>query len=155
MSLTIGESLKSHVRLASSPDFVSPVIAKFARFEWEINYYIAETQAYSWIDGHGIAPVFLGYLTENGRVIGFLIEHIVRRRADISDLQVCRDALQRLHRLGIVHGGLNRGNFLITEEGKAVIIDFETATKSDDSQAMELEIEGLAKQLSEEDSDDD
>ncbi|OBT92175.1 hypothetical protein VE01_10053 [Pseudogymnoascus verrucosus] len=47
LSLDIGKRLRANVYIASSPEFKNPVIAKFARFEWEIGYYIAETQAYS------------------------------------------------------------------------------------------------------------
>jgi hypothetical protein len=58
--------------MASSPQFEKPIIAKFARFHWEIEYYVAETHVYSWIDGCNIGPEFLGYLTEDGQVIGFV-----------------------------------------------------------------------------------
>lgn len=90
-------------------------------------------------------------MTENdGRVIGFLIEHAVGRCADISDLPACQEVVRRLHRLGILHGDLNRNNFLISKD-KAILIDFETAQKSNDERAMEAEMEGLVKQLLEED----
>ena len=76
--------------MASSPKFEKPIVAKFARFHWEIGYYVAETQAYSWIDGHNIGPKFLVYLTEDGRVIGFLIESVEGRHATVSDLDACK-----------------------------------------------------------------
>ncbi|ESZ89743.1 alpha-galactosidase A precursor [Sclerotinia borealis F-4128] len=140
------EQLNSNVFMASSPLFEQPIIAKFARFEWEIGYYIAETQVYSWINGCGIGPEFLGYLTEEGRVIGFLIENVEGRHATISDLPACKAAVERLHDLGIIHGDLNKYNFLISE-GRAVLIDFETAQRSEDSEAIEKEMEGLELQL--------
>jgi len=133
--------------MASSLQFAHPVVAKFARFYWEIEYYAAETQAYSWIDGHGIGPGFLGYLTEEGRIIGFLIEHVVGRHATIADLPACKTIVRRLHTLGILHGDLNKHNFLISETAGAVLIDFETATRPEDVQAMNKEIEGLEGQL--------
>ncbi|KAB8277879.1 hypothetical protein BDV30DRAFT_204453 [Aspergillus minisclerotigenes] len=67
--------------------FHTPVIAKFARFAWEIQYIEDETTAYQWINGHDIGPRFLGHLTEHGRVIGFLMEGITNaRHAGLQDL---------------------------------------------------------------------
>ncbi|OBT56982.1 hypothetical protein VE04_02555 [Pseudogymnoascus sp. 24MN13] len=127
LSLDIGKRLRANVYIASSPEFKKPVIAKFAQ-------------------GHGIGPEFLGYLTEEGRVIGFLIEHVEGRHATISDLPACEGIVKRLHGLGVVHGDLNKHNFLISEKG-AVLIDFETAKKSGDSEGMEREVRGLEGQL--------
>ena len=142
----IGERLRSNVYMASSPQFEKPIVAKFARFHWEIGYYVAETLAYSWIDGHHIGPKFLGYLTEDGRVIGFLIECVEGCHATISDLPACRAFVQELHGLGILHGDLNKHNFLVPERG-VMMVDFETAKKSEDSEAMEKELMGLEGQL--------
>ncbi|KFY30871.1 hypothetical protein V494_08038 [Pseudogymnoascus sp. VKM F-4513 (FW-928)] len=136
LDFEMGERLKSNV------------VAKYARFGWEVGYYVAETQAYSWIEGHDIGPEFLGYLTEDdGRVMGFLIEHVEGRHAGIEDLDACEAVVRRLHGLGIVHGDLNRYNFLISEEGGAVLIDFETAKRSGDTEAMEGEVKGLREKL--------
>ncbi len=146
LSFEIGERLKSNVYMASSPQFEKPVVAKFARFDWEIGYCIAETQAYSWIEGHNIGPAFLGYLTEDGRAIGFLIEYVKGHHATISDLPACEATVRRLHGLGVLHGDLNKHNFLISERD-VVLIDFETAKQSKDSGAMERETEGLKVQL--------
>jgi hypothetical protein len=60
----------------SCPLFGTTIIAKFARFDWEVQYFEDETTAYQWIDGHDIGPRFLGHLTERGRAIGFLLEKI-------------------------------------------------------------------------------
>ncbi|KAL2067699.1 hypothetical protein VTL71DRAFT_15795 [Oculimacula yallundae] len=146
LSFEIGPSLRSNVYVASSPDSKQSVVAKFARFEWEIGYYVAETQAYSWIEGHEIGPKFLGYLTEEGRVMGFLLEKIEGRHAAIEDLSACKTILKKLHALGIVHRDLNKHNFLITEQGP-VLIDFETAEKSSDTKTMEAELERLESQF--------
>jgi hypothetical protein len=146
LSFKIGQRLRANVYVASSSQFKKPIIAKFARFEWEIGYYITETQVYSWINGSNIGPEFLGYLTEEGRVIGFLIEHVKGRHATISDLPACEAVVRRLHGLHILHRDLNKHNFLISERG-AVLIDFETAERSDDSEAIEAELRGLEEQL--------
>jgi predicted Ser/Thr protein kinase len=146
LSFKIGERLRANVYEVSSPQFDRRVIAKFARFEWEIGYYVAETQVYSWIDGHGIGPEFLGYLTEEDRVIGFLMEYVEGRHATISDLPACETLVRRLHGLGILHGDLNKHSFLVSD-GRAVLIDFETAQRSEDSEAMEREMKSLEGQL--------
>ncbi|TVY23383.1 hypothetical protein LHYA1_G007604 [Lachnellula hyalina] len=146
LSFQIGERLRSNVYVASSPQFEKPIVTKFARFYWEIGYYIAETRVYSWIDGHNIGPEFLGYLTEDGRVIGFLIEYIEGHRATISDLPACKVIVRKLHGLSILHRDLNTHNFLISERG-AVLIDFETAKRSGNGETMEKEVEGLEEQL--------
>jgi hypothetical protein len=44
LSFKIGQRLRANVYVACSPQFEKPIIAKFARFEWEIGYYITETQ---------------------------------------------------------------------------------------------------------------
>ncbi|KAH8586931.1 hypothetical protein B0O99DRAFT_602091 [Bisporella sp. PMI_857] len=146
LSLKIGERLRSNVYIASSPQSEKPIVAKFARFYWEIGYYIAETEAYSWIDGHNVSPEFLGPLTEDGWVVGFLIEHVDGRHATISGLPACEVIFKRLHGLGILHSDLNKHNFLVSEMG-AILIDFETAKRLDNSEAMKMEMEGLEAQL--------
>jgi serine/threonine protein kinase len=132
--------------MASSPQFENPTVAKFARFHREIGYYVAETQAYSWIEVHNIGSEFLGYLTEDGRVIGFLIEHVRGHHATISDLRACEVTVRRLHALGILHGDLNKHNFLVSERG-AILIEFETAKRSENREAMKREVEELEGQL--------
>jgi len=121
LSLSIGERLNIKIYVVSSlefekPEFEKPIIAKFARSPYEIGYYTAETQAYSWIDGHHIDPKFLGYLTEESWVIGFVIEHMEGRHATISDLPACEAIVGKLHGLGIVHGDLNKHNFLTSDK---------------------------------------
>jgi predicted Ser/Thr protein kinase len=98
-----------------------------------------ETTAYQWIGGYDIGPRFLGHLTEEGRVIGFLMERIpAGRHAGPQDLEACQKTLSRLHDLGILHGDINRFNFLICQS-KAVLIDFDTAQKCNNLLLEELE----------------
>ncbi len=143
------QRLRSNVYLASSPQFEKPLIAKYARFDWEIGYYTAETRAYHWIDGCSIGPQFLGYLTEEGRVIGFITERIEGRHAAVADLPACKAVVGQLHSLGILHKDLNKHNFLISDRG-AVLIDFETAERSEDEEATKRELDGLEAQLPDE-----
>jgi predicted Ser/Thr protein kinase len=132
---------------SSSP--ASTVLAKFARFDWEIGYLKNETTAYQWIEGQDIGPRFLGHLTEDGgrRVIGFLIERIWdARHAGPDDLEGCQRVLSRLHGLRIRHGDINRFNFLATPD-RTALIDFDTARRCEDQDALCDEMEDVAARL--------
>jgi len=147
LELKSGRKLRSNVYEVSSPRFPSTVVAKFALFSWEIPHLEAETAAYQWIDGRGIGPRFLGHLTEEGRVIGFLIERIAEsRHAGPADLSACQEALSRLHRLGVRHGDVNKHNFLI-HEGRATMIDFDCARQFDNQEPLRMEFESLPARL--------
>jgi hypothetical protein len=125
-------------------------VAKIARFELEIPSTDNETAIYQAIDGHGIGPAFLGHLTEHGRVMGFLIEQVEGRHAHIDDLKGVRELTNRLHSLGIVHGDLNRHNFIVSPDGRITLIDFENAIQNGTQKAMEMEYERIPDQLLEE-----
>ena len=133
-----------------------PAIAKIARFPWEIDQIANETTAYCMIFDEqerakldSITPTFLGHLHENGRVIGFLLEKILGRRAGAQDDRVCRTALQQLHAMGIQHGDINRHNFLVDEMTQRVhLIDLEHATNFEVN-AAERECASLAFELAE------
>lgn len=146
LSLTMGKKLLPNVYEATTPVFNVPVIIKFARFPWEIDYYNQETEVYSWIEGHDIGPKFLGHVTEGERVIGFLLEKVDGRWAGPADLHVCQTAVSKLHGLGILHGDLNKHNFLV-QSSRAYLVDFETARKMIDQQELDSELESLESQL--------
>ena len=140
LSLREARFLRSNVYEVTCPGFESTIIAKFARFEWEIGYLAAETQTYEWIEGQDIGPRFLGHLTEEGRVIGFLISHVTDgRHASPEDYPLCHFALSRLHNLGIKHGDINKHNFLI-HDGKATLIDFDNSSRPAGSDELEAEL---------------
>ncbi|KAL4985107.1 alpha-galactosidase A precursor [Aspergillus falconensis] len=143
LELSIERKLRTGIYGVKCPSFNNTVVAKFARFPWEIQYIENETTAYQWISGHNIGPQFLGHLTENGRVIGFLMEYITNaRHAGAQDIETCREVLCRLHDLGVRHGDTNRFNFLI-RDSKATLIDFDTAQKCDDQDMLQQELENL------------
>ncbi|KFY72263.1 hypothetical protein V499_07593 [Pseudogymnoascus sp. VKM F-103] len=95
----------------------SPIITKIARFEWEIPRLEQETRIYRLLSGSGLAPRFLGHIREGDRVIGFVLEKVAGRAAAVEDLEACREVLGRLHGMGVVHGDVNRFNFLVGEGG--------------------------------------
>lgn len=145
--IVVGEKIRTGIYEITCAQFDVPVVAKFARFEWEIQYLENETAAYEWIGTRDICPQFLGHLTEDGRVIGFLMERITNvRHAGPEDLTPCQQALSQIHQLGIRHGDINRFNFLI-RGSKAILLDLDTAQKCDDQNALQEEFENLAGSL--------
>ncbi|KAF5010597.1 hypothetical protein FDECE_3263 [Fusarium decemcellulare] len=147
------ERVRQTLHRVTHPSFDRPVLAKFAQFPWEIPYFAAETTSYEWIHGRGIGPAFLGHIHENGRVIGFLLEEVPgARTAEPEDLAACQNSLRKLHELGILHGDINKHNFLIRggdgeDGGEAVLIDFETAHKCDDQDLLDAEYNDLQERL--------
>ncbi|KAH6958157.1 hypothetical protein FAVG1_04120 [Fusarium avenaceum] len=125
------------------------VVAKIARFPWEIQYIEAETRIYQRLQSSTVSPSFLAHIHEEDRVIGFLLEKVEGRRAGIADLEICQRALQRLHDLGILHGDVNRHNFIIPPGHEAVLIDFEKSMINADAESLKKEMSSLAEQLSE------
>lgn len=127
-------------------------IAKIARFEWEIPYIEQETRAYQVLHQKDptIAPRLLGHIREGDRVIGLLIEKIEgRRRASIGDLHKCEKALERFHNLGLLHGDVNRYNFLVGDDD-VKLIDFEGFTEDPTEEEKLLEMQSLPAELVEE-----
>ena len=151
LDLVLGQKLMPGVHDATCPQIETPMVAKFACWDWEIGFMDDECTAYQWIEGHDIGPKFLGHITEEGRVIGFLIERVAdndgdARHATPADLEACLETLNKLHDLGILHGDLVKYNILITSKG-ATLIDFSTAQKCDDASAFEKEKESLKTRL--------
>ncbi|KAK2608800.1 hypothetical protein QQS21_002657 [Conoideocrella luteorostrata] len=126
------------------------MIAKMARFDWEIPHIQRETKIYSLLEGTGIAPRFLGHIQEQGRIIGILLEKVIGRHAGIEDFQMCRTALKSLHELGISHGDCNRYNFIVGVDNKVTLVDFEKSIVGANKDAMEFEISKLNEELLEE-----
>ncbi|KJZ76158.1 hypothetical protein HIM_04614 [Hirsutella minnesotensis 3608] len=125
------------------------VIAKIARFDWEIPRIEQETRAYQLLKNSELAPRFLAHVHENGRVMGFLLEKIEGRSASVQDLEVCKAAVEKLHKRGLIHGDVNRYNFLVTESG-VKLLDFECLREEADPTSMEKELESLQAELTDE-----
>ncbi|KAJ5451298.1 hypothetical protein N7491_000480 [Penicillium cf. griseofulvum] len=139
--------LRTGVYEVKFPQFEELVVVNFARFDWEIGYMEGDTATYQSIEGYKIGPQFLGHLTEDGRVIGFLMERISNaRHAGPRDLEICQQTLTRLHALGIEHGDVNRFNFMI-RDSRAILNDFDTARKCADSKLLAEDIHNLLKAL--------
>ncbi|KAI1756815.1 hypothetical protein F4782DRAFT_484242 [Xylaria castorea] len=142
------DRIRQNIHLVTHPLFKSPVIAKFTEFPWQTPYFEAETTAYEWVDGQGVGPKFLGHIIEAGRCIGFIVENVDgARTAEPADLSVCQSVLAKLHSLGIIHGDINKHNFLV-RDGKAVLIDFESARRCREKKEFKSEFQGLEHSLS-------
>lgn len=134
-------------------------VAKIACFAWDVRRIERETVAYSILAQHGslhpdespIAPEFLGHLTENGRVMGLLLQKVDGERACISDLPSCEALVRRVHGLGMIHGDVNRYNFVIDRAGGEGVrlVDFEHFEEFDEETARE-ELLALPAELAEE-----
>lgn len=59
LELSIGRKLRTGIYEVKCPSFNNIVVAKFARFPWEIQYIENETTAYQWIFGTISGPNFL------------------------------------------------------------------------------------------------
>jgi hypothetical protein len=147
LSLPLVKIITSRVRVVQYAS--RSVIAKIARFHFEIAQMERETAVYREIDGHDIGPAFLGHIVEGGRVIGFLVEQVHGRPAGPEDLQECCDALQRLHAVDIIHGDPNKYNFRVASDGTVTLIDFENAVLCGNAEQKNQELAILPGQLSE------
>ncbi|OAL56906.1 alpha-galactosidase A [Pyrenochaeta sp. DS3sAY3a] len=127
----------------------SRIVAKIARFEWEIPRIERETRAYQLLEQKdpGLAPRFLGHIREGDRVMGLLLEKVEgSRNAVISDLHDCKLALGRLHNLGVLHSDVNRHNFLVGSDG-VKLIDFERCQENATELSKTLEMQSLRAEL--------
>lgn len=103
---------------------------KIARFGFEIQTLKQEVRAYLTLTalGTNLAPKLLGFVYEEtpDRIVGLVMEAIEGRRPTPVDFEMCSDALEELHRLGIIHGDINNHNIIIHADGVR-FIDFEDA----------------------------
>lgn len=115
--------LRGHKPSAVFPGPKSLGGGKVAAF-WNLNFdgvhshgLSQESYIYSLIQDDPIAPKFLAHLTDNHEcVIGYVLECVPAREAEIGDLNICKEVLQKLHNLGIAHGYLTKDAFLIRQD---------------------------------------
>lgn len=145
-----GDAFECTFAAAQDKPHSGSMIAKIARFEWEIRWIAQETKIYKLLQGSHIAPRFLGHIHEQGRVMGLLVEKVEgMREAGIEDLERCKAVLESFHALGMVHGNVNRNSFLVPvdDDGQVRLIDFGWSQVSEDADAMRKEIESLQEAL--------
>ncbi|KAF2241476.1 hypothetical protein BU26DRAFT_544493 [Trematosphaeria pertusa] len=131
-------------------------IFKFCPFEFELPYLAQEIKALTVLSSRGctLIPPVLNYVFERSKeqIIGFVCEELQGRFAEPGDYDQCRDALQKLHSYGCVHGDLNKFNIILTADGPR-FIDFEKSrlnTNLSDAELATLqqrEVDGLDEAL--------
>nr|POE46215.1 hypothetical protein CFP56_73177 [Quercus suber] len=135
--------------------FSPVVVAKIARFDWDIPRIERETRAYQLLHQQrisNIAPRFLGHVREGGRVIGFILEKLHDHRpALIDDLEDCSLALGTFHASGFLHGDVNRYNFLVGASG-VKLVDFERLIEDASPEMQREEMNDLRAELLDETS---
>lgn len=123
----------------------TPLLAKLAPSPADAQSLAHEATMYRRLyDPSGrVTPLFLGHVTVDGRIVGFLTEYIqpargrsARAKGGASDhhhppkVEACLTALRRLHTKGIAHGDAHGENCLVRSDGSAVLIDFELALET-------------------------
>ncbi|KAE8412289.1 hypothetical protein BDV36DRAFT_305011 [Aspergillus pseudocaelatus] len=130
-------------------------VLKIARFKHEIPSLQHEVSIYSKLmaSGYPLAPKFIAFVYEEtkNRTVGFLMEEVSGRIPGTQDFNDCAETVRLLHEHGIVHGDLNKHNFLVTEEGVKLFYFEVSAAKEDaDPAATEEELKGLVARLEDE-----
>lgn len=125
--------------------FPMPVLMKIAEFPVSdaLTRVENETKVYQAIQGKGIAPEFLGHVTENGRVIGSLFEYIDGECPEKQDLPRCERVLRKFHREGFLHGDSHPMNFVVCGGGTTKLIDFETSRPCTNQVEFDKEVRNL------------
>lgn len=119
----------------------TPMLAKLAASPRDLEALAREDTMYRLLYGLGVTPRFLGHVTVDGRIVGFLIEYLpsstVKQKEGASrtasgrpKAEACLAALRRVHGQGIAHGDAHGENCLARGDGSAVLIDFELALET-------------------------
>lgn len=115
------------LELVKYPDFgVTPVLLKIADAH--------EAMIYRLLYDLAITPVFLGHVTQNDKMVGFITEFVQRQETTPtlgppSRREACLAALRRMHTRGIAHQDAHGENCLLRKDGSAALIDFELSTE--------------------------
>jgi Fe2+ transport system protein FeoA len=120
--------------------------------EWETWEY-GKIESHLSTDESRIASSVLGHVTENGCVMGILLEKVEGDHVSIADLELCEFSIRRLHKMGIRHGDPCRYNSLIDPVKMSVrVVDFENALPLSglDGAAAEEELRMFPEELREE-----
>lgn len=128
---------------------------KIARFPFEMDWLTQEIRAYHMLSQSTLVPTLLGYVSESrdqNRIIGVLLEKVDGRHARPDDLEVCKQALSKLHD-HLIHGDTCRYNIIVTSEG-VKFIDLEDSilmgTSRWNTDLRDKEYQDLAGRLADE-----
>lgn len=142
--MTIQEGRLEVVR---HPDLgTEPVLVKRAALPEYIDSISRETAFYRLLDGLGVTPLFLGHVTDAGRITGFLAEYVQpqeedeKRHGREDGTEACLAALRRMHARGTAHMDAHGGNCLVRGDGSAVLVDFELAEETSSGEEFERDL---------------
>lgn len=147
LTLQLYEGTNRHGRYTTCHDspsriFGCSIVVKIAHFDDGIQGITGiadiekECEIYWRIQGQGIGPKFLGYVTEGNQKIGFVLEKFEEaRQPESREYKRCKAVLKKLHRLEILHQDCHYLNVLVTED-RAVLIDFKSAIDVDNGNAV-------------------
>lgn len=128
---------EGRLEVVQHPDLGSePLLVKRAALPAYIDSISRETHFYRLLDGLGVTPLFLGHVTDGGRITGFLAEYVQQQQEDGKrhsrdvGTEACLAALRRMHARGIAHMDAHGGNCLVREDGSAAVVDFELAEET-------------------------
>ncbi|KAI9684822.1 MAG: hypothetical protein M1829_000197 [Trizodia sp. TS-e1964] len=147
LDFKLGQMFHCGTYRATSSRLDSEVILKTSRFPSDMQFFEVEPDMYETLEGHQMTPKFLGHLMEHGRVVGIIIEYISNGHPPtVEDLPLCQQVLAKMHKLGFLHGDINKHQFIICD-GRAFLIDFATTRRCDDPKLLEEEFQSLEKYL--------
>lgn len=127
---------EGRLEVVQHPDLgTEPVLVKRAALPEYVDSISRETAFYRLLDGLGVTPLFLGHVTEAGRITGFVSEYVhqeedEKRHGRDGGTEACLAALRRMHAGGIAHRDAHGGNCLVRGDGSAALVDFELAEET-------------------------
>lgn len=139
---------EGRLEVVQHPDLgTEPVLVKRAALPEYIDSISRETAFYRLLDGLGVTPLFLGHVTEAGRITGFLSEYVVQQQEEDENrhgrdggTEACLSALRRMHARGIAHMDAHGGNCLVRGDGSAALVDFELAEETSSGEEFERDL---------------
>lgn len=133
------KSIQAHrLEVVHHPELVmTPVLAKLAASPKDLASLAREDTIYRLLYDLNVTPLFLGHVTVDGLIVGFLTEYVQSKGSDDTlgpsppgKTEACLAALRSMHAKGIAHGDAHGENCLARGDGSAVLIDFELALET-------------------------
>ncbi|KAF1985985.1 hypothetical protein K402DRAFT_333479, partial [Aulographum hederae CBS 113979] len=122
---------------------------KLCPFAWTLRYFAKEVRAYNTLRDRGcfIIPTIHAFVFERSeeQVIGFICDGFEGLYPELDDYEACKRGLQQFHSYGIVHGDVNKFNFIVTAEGIR-LFDLETSTLDIDEGVSEQDFKRLQEE---------
>ncbi|KAK7697089.1 hypothetical protein SLS64_013940 [Diaporthe eres] len=146
-SVKVATIQEGRLEVVQHPELgTQPLLVKRAALPEYIDSISRETAFYRLLDGLGVTPLFLGHVTESGRITGFLAEYVQpqeedeKRHGREDGTEACLAALRRMHARGIAHMDAHGGNCLVRGDGSAALIDFELAEETSSGEEFERDL---------------